>query len=121
MAPSPASAQAQTGSRFCSVCSTEIQPNMHFCHNCGAPAQEGESLHSPTMRAGSYEQLDANGQATQLASASAAYAPPDNQGQMNTADPGDEQETVRASTPSPSSTPLPASGAAPAPEAHNEE
>src|SRR5581483_3419781 len=69
MGPSFSSAPSQTDSRLCTVCHTEIQPNMSFCHNCGAPVQEGDSLHSPTMRAGSFEQLDAHGQATQLASA----------------------------------------------------
>jgi len=63
------------------------------------------------MRAGSFEQLDAHGQATQLAS---AYTTPNNQGQMNASDLADNQETVRASTPSP------ASDAAPAPEPHKE-
>ena len=108
MAPAP----SQTDSRLCTVCRTEIQPNMPFCHNCGSPVQDHDSLHSPTMRAGSLEQFDANGQATQLASASSAYAPPVIQGQINAPDLGDNQETVRASTP------LPSSDADPAPEPH---
>jgi len=114
MAPSLSPAPSQTGSRLCTVCRTEIQPNMPFCHNCGAPVQEGDSLHSPTIRAGSFEQLDAHEQATQLASAGSAYATPNNQGQMNASDLGDNQETVRANTPPP------ASDAAPAPEPHKE-
>lgn len=101
MASSPA--PLQTGSRLCTVCRTEIQPNMPFCHNCGAPVQDNDSLHSPTMRAGSFEQLDAHGQATQLASASSAYATPDSQEQANSSDPADNQETVRASPPPPAS------------------
>ena len=108
MAPAP----SQTDSRLCTVCHTEIQPNMPFCHNCGSPVQDNDSLHSPTMRAGSLEQFDANGQATQLASASSAYATPDSQGQTSAPDLGDNQETVRASTPHPSS------DADPAPEPH---
>jgi zinc-ribbon domain len=108
------SAPSQTGSRFCTVCRTEIQPNMPFCHNCGAPVQDSDSLHSPTMRAGSFEQFDAHGQATQLASAGSAYATPDSQRQTNAPDSSDNQETVRASTPQP------ASDAAPAPEPHEE-
>jgi zinc-ribbon domain len=110
----PSSAPSQTGSRLCTVCHTEIQPNMPFCHNCGAPVQDSDSLHSPTMRAGSLEQFDAHGQATQLASASSAYATPNDQGQMNASDLGDNQETVRASTPPPTS------DTAPAPEPHKE-
>ncbi len=101
MAPAP----AQTSSRLCNVCRTELQQNMPFCHNCGAPVQEGDSLHSPTMRAGSFEQFAANEQATQLATA-------DSQRQTGTPDLGDNQETVRASTPQP------VSEAAPAPEPH---
>ncbi len=112
MEPSLSSAPSQTDSRLCTVCHTEIQPNMFFCHNCGTPVQDSDSLHSPTMRAGSFEQLDAHGQATQFASASSAYSTPDNQGQMNAPDLADNQETVRASTPPP------ASDAAPAPEPH---
>nr|HET6905001.1 zinc-ribbon domain-containing protein [Ktedonobacteraceae bacterium] len=99
MGPSLSPAPSQTGSRLCTVCHTEIQPNMSFCHNCGAPVQEGDSLHSPTMRAGSFEQPDAHGQATQLASADSAYSTPASQGQTNAPDPDDNQETVRANTP----------------------
>ncbi len=114
MASSLSSALSQTGSRLCTVCRTEIQQNMPFCHNCGASVQDSDSLHSPTMRAGSFEQLDAHGQATQLASAGSAYPTPNDQGQMNASDPDDNQETVRANTPPP------ASDAAPAPEPHKE-
>lgn len=114
MGPSLSPAPSQTASRLCAVCHTEIQPNMSFCHNCGAPVQDSDSLHSPTMRAGSFEQLDAHGQATQLASSGSAYATPASQGQMNVSDLADNQETVRASTPPPTS------DAAPAPEPHKE-
>lgn len=66
------------------------------------------------MRAGSFEQPDAHGQATQLASADSAYSTPASQGQTNAPDPDDNQETVRANTPPT------ANDAPPAPEPHKE-
>lgn len=93
------SALPHTGNRLCAVCRAEIQPNVAFCHNCGSPVQASGSLHLPTMRGGTPEQLNADGQATQVAS--------------STSNLDNDQGTVRASTNPPLAqvSPLPSSDA----------
>lgn len=55
--PSPATQR-------CPVCQAELAPNNAFCHSCGAPVQDINSPHLPTVRGGSLEQSYPDGQAT---------------------------------------------------------
>jgi len=70
--PLPAAMVSPTGNRLCATCHFEVQPNTAFCHNCGSPVQEAGSQHSPTMRGGTPEQLQADDRATQVGDASQA-------------------------------------------------
>jgi hypothetical protein len=51
----PADAAPAANKQFCLVCHAELPPNIAFCHSCGAPAQNANSSHSPTIRAGNRE------------------------------------------------------------------
>lgn len=53
-----------TATRRCAVCQAELAPNNAFCHSCGAPVQDTNSPHLPTVRGGTLEQLYPDGQAT---------------------------------------------------------
>jgi hypothetical protein len=55
--PSPAT-------RRCAVCQAELASNNAFCPGCGAPVQDINSPHLPTVRGGSLEQIYPGGQAT---------------------------------------------------------
>jgi len=48
----------------CAVCHAELAPNNAFCHSCGAPVQDINSPHSPTVRGGTLEQIYPGGQTT---------------------------------------------------------
>jgi len=50
--------------RLCTACQAELPPGNAFCHNCGAPVQENDSEHLPTMRAGNMEPFYSGGQET---------------------------------------------------------
>jgi hypothetical protein len=51
----PADAAPAANKQFCLVCHAELPPNIAFCHSCGAPVQNANSSHSPTIRAGKIE------------------------------------------------------------------
>ena len=48
----------------CAVCHAELAPNNAFCHSCGAPVQDINSPHLPTVRGGTLEQIYPGGQTT---------------------------------------------------------
>jgi hypothetical protein len=51
----PADAAPAANKQFCLVCHAELPPNIAFCHSCGAPVQNANASHSPTIRAGKIE------------------------------------------------------------------
>ncbi|SRR5216684_2871519 len=54
----------RTEPRLCTVCRAELPPGNAFCHNCGAPVQDNDSEHLPTVRAGNLEPFYPGGQET---------------------------------------------------------
>ncbi|HLZ81260.1 MAG TPA: hypothetical protein VKP04_06485 [Ktedonobacteraceae bacterium] len=61
------STSAPSAKKLCPVCHVELFPNYAFCQSCGAPVQEIDSQHSPTMRAGSGEPIYLGEEATMRA------------------------------------------------------
>lgn len=51
-----------TGAKRCAVCHAELAPNNAFCHSCGAPVQDINSPHLPTVRGGTLGQTYFDGQ-----------------------------------------------------------
>jgi hypothetical protein len=60
----PTGANNATGKQFCLVCQAELPPNIAFCHSCGAPVQDANSSHSPTIRAGNIETMHSSDRAS---------------------------------------------------------
>lgn len=60
----PADASPAADKQFCLVCHTELPPNIAFCHSCGAPVQNANSSHLPTVRAGNVEGIHSTDQSS---------------------------------------------------------
>jgi hypothetical protein len=103
--PAEAAPISSPATRCCAFCQTELAPQNAFCYNCGAPVQDINSPHSPTMRAGNMEPLSPEGQATVRSNTS---EPANIQGLANAG-----EETMRASAPLHPS-PVPVNEASPA-------
>lgn len=49
---------------LCPACRAELHPDHAFCHNCGIPVQDSDSLYLPTKRADSSESAPLGGDET---------------------------------------------------------
>jgi hypothetical protein len=103
--PAEVAPPSSPAARRCAFCQAELAPENAFCYSCGAPVQDINAPHSPTMRAGNMEPLYPEGQATVRSGTS---EPANLQGLASTG-----EEPMRANAPLHPS-PAPVSEASPA-------